>query len=106
VTGLPLVCNLGALSPEQRRRRAELAARLGASVERVDEHPGGYVFHVPDAALADAEELLALEARCCSFLKLGLHRDAAGGATLEIAGPEGAKVFIAAELGELVARKG
>jgi hypothetical protein len=107
VTQLPLVCNLGALTPQQRQRRAELAARLGASVERVEETAGGYVLHVPAAALEDAEELLALESHCCSFLTLDLRRDdLKRSATLQIDGPEGAKPFIEAELGELIARKG
>jgi hypothetical protein len=100
---LPLICNLGALTPEQRIERAELAALLGTAVDDVEEFETGYRLHIPIASLPHAEQLLALEGRCCSFLKLALHRDATG-ATLEIGGPEGAKAFIAAELGELVAR--
>jgi hypothetical protein len=95
------------LTPQQRQRRAELATRLGASVDRVEETTRGYVVHVPATALEEAEELLALEGRCCSFLTFELRRDERKrSATLLIGGPEGAKPFIEAELGELVARKG
>jgi len=94
---LPIVCNLGALSGAERTRRAELAALVRANTIRVVEHETGYLVHLrPETeVLARAEELIALERRCCGFMSWTLRPD---DAVLELSGREGTKAFIAAEL--------
>ena len=94
---LPIVCNLDALSAAERARRAELAAFVRASTLRVVEHATGFSVHLrPEAdVLQHAEELIALERRCCGFMSWTLRRD---DAVLELSGREGTKAFIAAEL--------
>lgn len=94
---LPIVCDLGALTPAERARRAELARVVHENTRLVEEIEQGYRVHLhPESdALQSAEELIALEGRCCSFLTMTLRRDVA---VLELTGAEGAKAFIAAEM--------
>jgi hypothetical protein len=94
---LPIVCNLQALSAAERARRAELAAFLRANTLRVVEQEAGYLVQLrpQPEVLRRAEELIALERRCCGFMALELRRD---DAVLELSGREGTKEFIAAEM--------
>ena len=94
---LPIVCNLDALSAAERTTRAALAAFVRANTVRVVERDAGFFVHLrPDAeVLQRAEELIALERRCCGFMAMTLWRD---DAVLEITGREGTKAFVAAEL--------
>ena len=94
---LPIVCDLGALSPSERMRRAELARIVRENARLVEEIETGYRVHLrrDDDVLRSAEALIALEGRCCSFLTMTLRRD---DAILELTGAEGAKAFIAAEM--------
>ena len=94
---LALACDLAALAPAERGRRAQLAESLRANTVRWDETETGYAIQLRDdpETLAVAEELMALENRCCSFLTLRLVRDRA---ILEVSGAPGAKAFIAAEM--------
>lgn len=106
---LKLFCDLSALDHTQRARRAELAEIVRANTVRVDEGPNGYTLHLrrDDEVVRKAEELVGLERKCCSFLALGLSRDAVTGDTvLEVNGGDGAKAFIAAELGVFGERGG
>ncbi|HEX4825105.1 MAG TPA: hypothetical protein VFV19_12435 [Candidatus Polarisedimenticolaceae bacterium] len=94
---LPIVCNLDSLTDAERARRAELAALVRAGTLRVVENETGYSIHLRPGndVLERAEELIALERRCCGFMSLTLRRD---DAVLELSGREGTKAFIAAEL--------
>ena len=94
---IPIACDLGALTPEQRRREAELLAEFkGLGIPGV-ETPSGYAFTlVADAAsLVRLGELLALERLCCPFLAFDLSLPPGGAAlTLHIHGGHGAKAFV------------
>jgi len=98
---LKLFCDLGALDPAQRARRAELARLVRANTTRVVEGAIGFTLHLrrDDAVLRQAAEFVELERKCCSFLELVLREDAATGDTvLEVGGGVGAKAFIVAEM--------
>lgn len=70
----PIACNLNALSREEGARRAELAAKMVRLATRIVERDDGYALRLdPNPATArDAFEWLALERRCCPFLRLQL----------------------------------
>ena len=95
----PMACNLGALSPEEQARRAELFETVGRSVRRVEELPDGYRVRLHGGAASpdDLVELVGYERRCCSFLRFAI-----GGGDephLDITGSGEAKRFIEAEFG-------
>lgn len=63
------------------------------------DQPDGYAVRYPADALL-AAGFVALERRCCPFFRFELGVEPDGGPPwLSIAGPEGAKAFLAAELG-------
>jgi hypothetical protein len=71
---LPIVCNLGALSPAQREREQHLLAEFKSWQRDARPIDAGYSFEVPDepATLARLGEFLALERLCCPFLRFRL----------------------------------
>jgi hypothetical protein len=94
-----LVCRLDALTPDERTRRADLAARLQARFVEVVETGDGYAARLDDArAVAhEATEWLLLERRCCPFLRLELVLEpAAESLWLRFGGGAGVKGFLAA----------
>jgi hypothetical protein len=95
-------CDLTALDPSQRERRALLAAWVLEGAMGVVEQPDGYDVHLePRSRAAEhVEELVALERLCCPFLRLSVAETADHrGKVLEIRGEPGVKPFVAAELG-------
>jgi len=101
---LSIACDLTTLGSAERVRRADLAATIRSNTVRLVETANGYQLHLRgDAALArQAEELVALERRCCRFLTIELRRDESAGVwVLDVGGADGAKAFIAAEMGIL-----
>ena len=95
---IPIACNLGALSPEERVRRSELALRVREAAQGMTELETGFSveFGTDDGVLRDALELCLLERRCCTFLELTLRLEPAGGpVSLRISGPSGVKEFLA-----------
>lgn len=102
---VPIACNLGALSPEERTRRSGLAARLSDRVRERKELDQGYALRL-DSDPESCEETLSLvllERRCCPFLHFELELDpGAGPIWLRITGEPGVKEFLAATIfGEL-----
>lgn len=96
------VCNMNALTPDERARHGALAAQLHPHVTRFDELPQGYAARLPaQPELAPAlTEFVTLERRCCPFLTLAIRFEPHDGPlALEITGPPGAKPFIRAEFG-------
>jgi hypothetical protein len=99
---LPIACDLGALQPAERARRADLAARLVSGARAIEELTDGYALHM-DATreLTRAGlEWFELESRCCPFLELELAL-APGGKSLALrlrGGPR-VKEFLASALG-------
>jgi len=94
----PLACDLGALTADEQRCRAALAAQLTAAFREVRETADGYAARLDDVALCrDALEWLLLERRCCPFFDLRLTLDAGNGPVwIHFGGGPGVKEFLAA----------
>jgi hypothetical protein len=86
-----LACNLAALTPDQRQRRAELFARLAGSRLELVETPSGYRLAFPSspALAAELAEWVALERVCCPFL--GFEPE---GTRLELTVPPAAREWV------------
>jgi hypothetical protein len=97
----PLVCNIRALTTEQRARHRALAQDLFADRSRVQELSDGYALRLPletDWAQRVAE-FMTLEHRCCPFLQLGLSLEPnANDMQLRLTGTPEAKALLSAEL--------
>lgn len=96
-SGLPIACDLGALSPDERRREQALLAEFKTIFRGPQEMEDGYRFVIPDdsGVLAKIGEFLALERLCCPFLNFDLAVFADGGPiTLRVYGEAAAKPFI------------
>ena len=95
-----LVCNLGALSPEQRTRHAAMTIRLLNHAERED-LPDGLLFTIDRSHISAAElaEWVADESRCCPAVDFHLELPAVGPLELRIDGGADVKAFMLAELG-------
>jgi len=89
-------CDLTALSPTERIRRAELFEAVGRHVHRVEELSNGYRVQLrrETADPAQLAELVGYERRCCPTLSFTI-----GDAVLDITGAGDAKRFIEAEFG-------
>jgi len=95
----PLACNLDALSPEERRRRAALADEITAAFRHVRETADGYAARIDDdpALCRRALEWLLLERRCCPFLDLNLALGGEQGAIwIHFGGGPAVKEFLSA----------
>ena len=94
-----IACDLGALSGEERARRATVAPRVSARFREVQETAdGGAGCLDPDPAMVqDAFDWLLLERRCCPFLRLELCFEPSGGPVwFRFGGGPGVKEFLAA----------
>ena len=92
----PLVCNLSAMSAEQRARHEQVVQRLfQESVEEIKELPDGFAFRAAGANFLEAAEFVSLERLCCTFFDFTLSFDAASPSFwLSIRGPEGVKELL------------
>jgi hypothetical protein len=96
------VCNITALSPQQRQRRAALAGQLKQAIQATQELPDGYAirFHRVDSTWMTAAEFVTLECRCCPFLAFALEVECEGGPNwLRLVGREDVKEFLRSEFG-------
>jgi hypothetical protein len=99
-SSLPIIaCNLGALAPTERERRAALARSIVSQTSAVQELTDGYALQVPASTAAQALEWLLLERRCCSFFHLELELEPGEGAIwLRLRGGPGVKEFLEAAI--------
>ena len=96
----PFVCDMTALSGEQRARHHELAAVLQSLLAAIRELPDGYDFEFPWSpntykALA---EVTPLEHACCPFFDIAIRIES-NKLCWRLTGREGIKPFIRAEFG-------
>src|SRR5579864_6913327 len=70
------VCNMTALSREQRARHSMLKAALAANLVSHRELRQGYAFAIDAETVSDEEmrEWMDLETKCCPFFRLGFSR--------------------------------
>lgn len=98
----PFVCDMKALTPEQRARHHALAMRLRPAVIAFDELPDGYAarFAMEPERVMELAEFVTLERLCCPWITLGVELGRENGPLwLRLTGREGAKPFIRAEFG-------
>ena len=93
-----IACDLTALDAVARRREQELLRRFPELVVAATPIEYGYDIELPSdtATMSEVGEFLALERRCCPFLRFQLTVDRADRARLRIDGPEGTREFIEA----------
>jgi len=98
----PLACSLGALSPEEQKRRQLLADQLLTAQQELCELPSGYALRYPaeSSLILAIAEFMTLERRCCPFIHFTLECEAEDGPLwLKLTGRAGVKAFLQAELG-------
>lgn len=96
-SGLPIACDLGALSPAQREREQLLLAEFKAAVRETQETERGFRFVIPEdpELMGRLGEFLGLERLCCPFLTFELAVPAGRGPViLHVHGDPGAKTFL------------
>ena len=93
-----IVCILEALTPDERKRAAQLRRAIGeAMLERAD-LADGIALRV-QCELQILAEWIALERRCCPFLSFELRWHRGEDAPwLALRGPDGTKEFLAREM--------
>jgi hypothetical protein len=91
------VCNLFAMSAEQRAIYPALRQRLNENVIETRELPDGYAFRHPIDLLMTAVQWVDLERLCCPFFKFAILVDGER-LWVELTGEEGAKAVMKAEL--------
>lgn len=88
---------MDALSPEQRTRRGEVVDLIRTRLSGLAETEDGILFHWAgdDTLPALIGEFIALESRCCPFIRFTLDVEAERGAiSLRLGGREGVKEFL------------
>ena len=97
--GVPIACNLDALSAQERERHAALLLELGGKVLEMRELPDGYAYRfAPEArTVAEIAEWIGLERACCPFLRFSLDVEPnTGPVWLRLTGSARVKEFIGA----------
>ena len=99
--GVPLACDMSALTADQRERQGVLGRQLSEGALEIRELGDGYAFaHPPDAgALAMMAEFVANERLCCPFFGFEISVGGDGPAWLKVKAQGEAKGVLEAELG-------
>ena len=82
---LPVACSLTGSDFEERARRWGVLAERALSDSSRDGDGVRLTFAASDGVEAELRELVALEAECCPFLRMGIEED--GRLTLVVSGP-------------------
>ena len=101
-TESPLMCNLSALNPQQRKRIRELMTDLRAVQQGIKELSDGYAIGLANdsSTIEKAAEYIVLERLCCPFFDFALRVESESGPVwLELSGREGVKEFAKIEFG-------
>lgn len=101
----PIACDPSAIAEKDRAHWLDVAKRVHAAVQEVQDLPEGYAFRFA----ASTDELVALavhvdfERRCCPFLRFAIEVEAEHGPVwLRVTGGEGVKEFLRATIGSVV----
>ena len=98
----PFICDMTAMTAEQRARHHALAEELRPAGVEVKELPDGYAVRFPlePEMVMLLAEFITLEHLCCPCFTLGLEVEKEHGPLwLKVTGREGIKPFIRAEFG-------
>jgi hypothetical protein len=95
----PFVCDMTALSSEDRLRHRQLADFLLSMLQAIREIPDGYNFvFLFDQATYDAlSQITLLEHACCPFFTIGTRLKPGRELIWQLTGTEGVKPFIQME---------
>lgn len=99
-TRSPFYCNLGVLSPTERKRIVELVRLVRASKQNYREIEDGVEMRFPADAksIQTVAEWITLEHLCCPFFDFDLHLQRDNGTfVFRLTGREGVKQFIHSE---------
>ena len=98
----PFACDLGAMTPDERKDHARHTKELLAAVKEKKALPNGYAFRFERSRslVSGIADWMALESKCCPFLafRLELGEDR-GPMWMTLTGRPGVREFLAAELG-------
>jgi hypothetical protein len=95
--GVPIACDMSALTADERGTYDRLRASVRSSVDRRIDTPAGFRVRCNESVLPrDIAEWLALERRCCPFLTVGLELGA-DGTWIQIQALPEAREFLTAE---------
>lgn len=97
---LPVACSL--TEPEFQERRRGVLEKIRGAVAEVRETEDGYAYRFPSDGtwVMELANLVALERRCCPFLRFGIIVEPGGGPVwLELTGPQGTKEFLESVFG-------
>ncbi len=102
MSGAPFVCNMNALSPEQRARHSLLGRVLRSALIAAHELGNGYdfEFHQHESVYAALTEITPLERACCPFFSISVSMEQTGALFWQLTGSEGVKQFIRMEFAE------
>jgi hypothetical protein len=101
-TDIPLACNMGVFTPEQREAHVQTTTELIQGVQRVQEVENGYEFQFPNETgfISRITEFISNERLCCPFLEFNLNvRSNDEPICLSLTGPIGTQEFLRAEFG-------
>src|ERR1019366_2740724 len=97
-TAVPIVCDMSAFMPAERRSYHEVRGRIAAGIGESVTTCLGFHARLADAsALGEIAEWLALERRCCPFLDVALELRHDRSLWIRVEGPPDAKAFLAEE---------
>jgi hypothetical protein len=92
----PLACNLDAFDPSELPRYRRARQAVHAAVRDISELADGYRLNLGTGAdtFLTAAEWIALERRCCPFLRFALELTDEGQVWLSLTGADGVKAFL------------
>jgi hypothetical protein len=94
------VCDLTALTPEQRQHVGVLSSELFSQVQHIRELPDGYAFRFSEDSswLPKLADFITYDRLCCPFIHHGIDVEPSSGSIwLRLSGAEGIKPFIVAD---------
>lgn len=100
-----LVCNLGALEPEQRRQHMNTIQEVFGAAKAIQGLPNGIALQFSNESplVVRIADFIAAEQRCCPFLKFDLRVEPARRrATLSLTGGRGVKSFLKSEFADVL----
>ena len=95
----PFICDMTALSKEDRFRHWQLADFLLSKLQEMREIPDGheFLFQLDQATYDALSQITLLEHACCPFFEISIHLKPDSQLIWQLTGTEGVKQFIRME---------